>query len=181
MQPHPEQEPFGLSALLHAGVFVVTLSRLDKNLSHAVFREVWPAFSQDTVNLLRPFCSSQDMILLEGLSFLIEHEFACVTSNFLSFHRLILLRVYLIPFDLPGVQGRLMNRQEQILVQYKRFLKGMLPRIISDDDYWGGTDVLPPNPTLFLPASLVGVFVHLSGFVAKSKLTTGLKDYGRDI
>ena len=171
-------EPFELSNLLHAGVLVVALSSPSKNLSHAVFREAWPALNQDTVNVLRSICSPQDIILLEGLSFLIEHEFARFTSICLSPRRLILLRVYLIPFDLPGVQGRLMNRQEHILAQYRRILKGILPKIIIDDEYWGGADVLPPNPSLFLPPSLVGVFVDPSGFMGVSNLTTGLEDYG---
>ena len=178
MGSHLRQDPFELSNLLHAGVLVVTLSSIDKNLSHAVFREVWPSFNQDTVDILRPFCPPQDITLLEGLPFLIEHQFAHVTSNFLSFHPLILLRVYLIPFDLPGVQGRLMNRQEHILIQYRRVLKGILPKIISDEYYWGGADALPPNPSLFLPPSMVGAFVDPGKFIADSKITTGLKDYG---
>ena len=178
MGSHPRQETSELSNLLRAGVIVTTLSALGKNLSHAVFREVWPAFNQDTVNALRPFCSPQDITLLEGLSFLIENEFARATSKLLSSHRLILFRVYLIPFDLPGVQGRLMNRQEQTIVQYRRLLKGMLPRIVCDDNYWGAADKLPPNPGLFFPPSLVGIFVDPSKLTVESKLATGLEDYG---
>jgi len=74
-----------------------------------------------------------------------------------------------------------MNRQEQILVRYRRSLKDILPRISIDDDYWRGADVLPPNPSLFLPPSLVGVFVDPSKFVVTSKFTIGLEDHGGDI
>lgn len=157
MEPHPQRDPFGDSNLLHAGVLVVTLSSLDNDTSHAMFQEGWHAFSRETANILDPLCSPQDIALLGNLSFLIEHEFALVTSNFSSHHCLILLRVYLVPFDLPGVQGRLMNRQDQVLGQYRRFVKEILPRIINDGDYWRGADALPPNPSLFLPPSLVGI------------------------
>lgn len=174
MVPHLQREPLELSSLLRAGVLVITLSGLDRDLSQVVFREVWQRFNQETVNVLRPFCSPQDVSLLEGLSFLIKDEFARITSYFLSFHRLILLRVYLIPFDLPGVQGRLMNRQEHSLAQYRRIMKGMLPRIISDDDYWAGADLLPQNPDLFFPPSLVGIFVDSSRVVTEFEFTTGL-------
>lgn len=172
------QEPFELSNLLRAGVLAVTPFGLDKNLSHAVFREVWRVFDQDAVKVLRPFCSPQDINLLEGLSFLAEHEFACVTSAYSSSYRLILLRVYLIPFDLPGVQGRLMNRQEQVLLQYRRLLKEILLRVVNDENYWEAADVLPPNPSLFLSQSLVGAFADPSEFTIESKFTTGLEDYG---
>lgn len=178
MESHPRQEPPEISKLLRAGVLVVMPSVLDKNLLHAVFREVWQTLNRDTINIFRPFCSRQDITLLGGLSFLIEHEFAHVTSNFLTLQSLILFRVYLIPFDLPGVQGRLMNRQEHILVQYRRLMKDILPRIINDNDYWEGAHVLPPNPNLFLSPSSVGKFVEPSKVTMVPKLTAGPEDHG---
>jgi len=60
-------------------------------------------------------------------------------------------------------------------------MKETLPRIVSDGGYWRGADVLPPNPSLFLPPSLVGVFVGIGRLVVVSKFTTGLEDYGGDI
>ncbi|KAF9652886.1 hypothetical protein BDM02DRAFT_3088163 [Thelephora ganbajun] len=154
MGSHLEQDPFELSNLLPAGTIALELSGLDQNLSRAVFREVWPPFNQETALSLRPFCSPQDITVLESLSFLVEHDFIRATSNFLSHCNLLLFRVYLIPFDLPGVQGRLMNRQEQTLAYYKRSMKVILPRIISGDDHWRGAQVLPSSPDLFLPPSL---------------------------
>jgi hypothetical protein len=71
-----------------------------------------------------------------------------------------------------------MNRQEQVLSHYKRCIKEILPRIINDGDYWSGADVLPPNPSLFLPPSLVGVFSDSIEFVVVSEHNTGLEDYG---
>jgi hypothetical protein len=181
MGSHSRQDPFELSNLLHAGVLALTLSGLDQNHSHAVFSGAWTTFNHETARSHHPFCCPQDIALLKSLSFLIKHEFARITSNFLPLHRLILLRLYLIPFDLPGVQGRLMKRQEQILVQYRRFLKEILPRIIRDGDYWSGADMLPPNPSLLLPRSLVGTRIDPSMFVVGSKLFAGLENYGRDI
>ena len=181
MESHLLRDPFELSNLLPAGILTLTVSGHSRNLSHTVFREVWPAFDQEVANSLRPFCSPKDATLLESLSFLVTHEFARVTSSFLSTHSLLLLRVYLIPYDLPGVQGRLMNRQEQILVHYRRSMKAILPRIIIDDDYWRGADVLPPNPSLFLPPSLVSAFFGPSKLIVASKPNIGLEDHGRDI
>lgn len=181
MGSHSQQDPFELSNLLHAGVLVVTLSGLDKNQSHAAFQEVWPALNEETVDTLRPFCSPKNPTLLEGLSFLIKHEFALVTSKLLSSHCLVLLRVYLVPFDLPGVQGRLMNRQEHTLIQYRRFLKEILPKIINDGDYWEGAGTLPPNPSTFFPPSLVGTFPNHSGPIVDLELFKGFEDHGGDI
>lgn len=174
MGPHTERDPFELSNLLPAGVLALTLSGFDQNLPHAVSREMWHAFDQETARSLRPLCSPQDISVLESLSFLVEHEFARVTLNFLSLHVLLLLRVYIIPYDLPGVQGRLMNRQEHILGHYRRSMKEILPKIISEGEYWRGADVLPPNPSLFLPPSSVGVSVDPIKFIVVSNLTPGL-------
>lgn len=176
-----ERDPFELSNLLPAGVLALTISGLDQNLPHAVSSKIWPKFDEETAHGLHPFCSPQDIAILESLSFLIEHEFARATSNFLSRHSLLLLRVYLIPYDLPGVQGRLMNRQEHILGHYKRHLREILPKIISDADYWRGADVLPPDPRLFLPPSSVSVSVRPSEFNMVSDFTPGLEDHGGDI
>ena len=182
MGSHLPRDPFELPNLIPAGVLVLTLSGLRQNLPGVVFREAWSAFDSETEKMsLRPFCSPKDAALLEGLSFLVTHEFARVTSNFLSLHNLLLLRVYIVPYDLPGVQGRLMNRQEYILARYRRYMKDMLPRIVSDDDYWKGADVLPPNPSLFLPPSLVGVFIGPSNFIGASELITGFEEHGGDI
>lgn len=181
MESDPQRNPFDLSNLLHAGVLVLTPSSTYKNLSHPVFQEPWSAFSEETARSLHPFCSPQDVALLESLSFLIEHEFARIASNFSSTHHLILLRIYLVPFDLPGVQGRLMKRQEQILLHYRRSLKEILPRITSDGDYWRGADVLPSNPSLFLPPSQVGTFFDPSKLIVVTNLLTGLEDHGGDI
>ena len=175
------RDPLELSSLLPAGVVALTLSGLDQNPVHPAFREVWRTFDQETASSLRPFCSPGDATLLESLSFLVTHDFARATSSFLSQHTVLLLRVYLIPFDLRGVQGRLMNRQEHILVRYRRSLKDILPRISNDNEYWRGADVLPPNPSLFLPPSLVSVFVNPNKSVVVSKFTTGLEDHGGDI
>ena len=181
MGSHLERDPFELSNLLPAGVLVLTFSGIDQNPRHAVFREKWRAFDQETARSLRPFCSPQDIGVLESLSFLVEHEFARITSNFLSIHALLLLRVYLIPYDLPGVQGRLMNRQEHILGHYKRSMREILPKMISESDYWRGADVLPSNPSLFLPPSSVGVSIDPIKFIVVSNLTPGLEDHGGDI
>ena len=181
MGSHLERDPFELPNLLPAGVLALTLSGIDHNLPHALSGETWAAFDQETAHSLRPFCSPRDITILESLSFLVEHEFSRVALNFLSPRSLLLLRVYLIPYDLPGVQGRLMNRQELILGHYKRSMREILPKIINDSDYWRGAEVLPPNPNLFLPPSLVGVFVDPIEFVVVYNPTTGLEDHGRDI
>ena len=181
MGPHLERDPFELSNLLPAGVLALTLSGLDQDLPHAVSGEMWHTFDQETDRALRPFCSPQDTSVLNSLSFLVEHEFSRVTSKFSSLHALLFLRIYLIPYDLPGVQGRLMNRQEHILSHYRRSMKDILPKIINEGEYWRGADVLPPNPSLFLPPSSVGVSIDPIEPIAASNLTKGLEDHGRDI
>jgi len=176
-----ERDPFEFSNLLPAGVLALTISGLDWNLSHPVSPEIWPTLDQETAHGLHPFCLPQDLAILESLSFLVEHEFARVTSKFLTLHSLLLLRVYLVPYDLPGVQGRLMKRQEHILGHYRRYLREILPKLIKDAEYWRGADVLPPDPGLFLPPSLVSVSAGPSEFNAIPDFTPGLEDHGGDI
>jgi hypothetical protein len=181
MGSHQEREPFELSNLLPAGVLAITLSNLDHNLPYTAFGETWATFDRGTAHSLHPLCSPRDIVVLESLSFLVEHEFARIASNFLPPRSLVLLRVYLTPYDLPGVQGRLMNRQEHILGHYKRSMREILPNLINDIDYWRGAEVLPPNPSLFLPPSLVGVFVDPIKFGVVYNPSPGLEDLSGDI
>lgn len=180
MGSHLQRDPFELSNLLPAGVLALTLFSLDQDLPRVVSQAEWSAFDKETANGLHTHCSPEDATLLKNLSFLVVHDFARVTSKFSSPHSL-LLRVYLTPYDLPGVQGRLMNRQEHILVGYRRSLKKILPRLSSGGDYWKDADLLLPNPSVFLPASLVSVSVDPSKFTPVLKLTTGREDHGGDI
>jgi hypothetical protein len=54
----------------------------------------------------------------------------------------MLLRIYLIPYDLPNVQGKLRVRKSSILNPAKRYMRTLLSRIIQDYDGWRG---LPPS------------------------------------
>ncbi|KAG6849539.1 hypothetical protein H0H93_007627 [Arthromyces matolae] len=57
----------------------------------------------------------------------------------------VILRVYLIPYDLSNSGGKLRRRKKEILSQASRLLKKMLPKIIQDESSWRlGT----PSPSL---------------------------------
>jgi hypothetical protein len=48
----------------------------------------------------------------------------------------LILRVYLIPYDLANVQGKLRVRKDNILNPAKRYLRNLLPIISQDFGKW---------------------------------------------
>ena len=75
------------------------------------------------------------------LDFLIVHKFiaatCCVCSP--SYHPMLLIRVYLIPYDLANVEGRLRRRDEAtVLGPARKYLRTVLPRLSRDLGMWEG-------------------------------------------
>lgn len=62
------------------------------------------------------------------------------------------LRVYLVPFDLANVQGRLRTRDEAtILVPARKCLKSLLQQLVTDVALWEGND----EPSSSTPRSFI--------------------------
>ncbi|KAK7694076.1 hypothetical protein QCA50_003652 [Cerrena zonata] len=81
----------------------------------------------------------QDELLLEVLTFLSNHNFIRITCRLGCgpWESRIVLRVYLIPYDLSNVQGKLRTRDETaILVPAREYLQVLLPRLVRSPSEW---------------------------------------------
>src|SRR5262249_2084401 len=93
----------------------------------------------------------------DGLKFLIEHKFILSTYNFTQDRANLILRIYLIPFDLENYGGKLRNRDEaKIMNVARKYLRDLLPMIVQDSAIWNGGSIASSSPSrFFLPVSVV--------------------------
>lgn len=81
--------------------------------------------------------------LIKSLRFLVEQHFVAATYR-LAHEKSgiqLLIRIYLIPYDLPGVNGRLTHNvrkreQGQVLGLARQYMSKLLPQIIQDEESW---------------------------------------------
>ncbi|KAF7337866.1 Helicase C-terminal domain-containing protein [Mycena venus] len=111
----------------------------------------------------------EDHALLRELDFLVAENF--IFASFLVVESDVLfIRIYLIPYDLPGVQGRLRVRRDEIVGPARRCLSGILSKISRSPESWEGRSV--PDSALVIPGTtLSGLYETLPsplGFVTAS-------------
>ena len=161
--------PFALINLFSAGVVCVTLTILKGYKTRAVAEDGWEIF--DAPVLLPSVTSTEDDAFLRQLDFLVNHKFVFATCR-LGTSSTLYIRVYLIPFDLSNVQGRLRTRDELVMTPARKYLRVLLPRIVQDMVLWDARD-LPPSPVKYLlPQNLVLFFV-LTGIAHVNLFTLG--------
>ncbi|KAF8205525.1 P-loop containing nucleoside triphosphate hydrolase protein [Mycena galopus ATCC 62051] len=73
----------------------------------------------------------------------------------------LLIRTYLIPYDLPGVQGRLRVRRDEIVAPARRCLAGLLPKISRDPECWAGRSLRDTIPLVVPSTTLSGLYEDL--------------------
>ncbi len=100
---------------------------------------------------------------LESLRFLVHHRFVAATYALENEQRLLFIRIYLIPWDLPGSKGELRARDEDaILRPGRRRLKDLFLRIRQDCSLWAGDVVSSSTPKYFWEKISVGCSCLLS-------------------
>ncbi|KAJ7029382.1 P-loop containing nucleoside triphosphate hydrolase protein [Mycena alexandri] len=104
----------------------------------------WRSFSADSIR--KHLSSQEDHAMIMELEFLVAQKF--ISVSFLLVDDNIIFRIYLIPYDLPRVQGQLRVRKDEILTPARRLLKGLLLKISRSAQSWEGC-CLPESP---LPA-----------------------------
>ena len=148
--------PFAIQNLLPAGTLALPISQPDlKNLcDHTHSAEGWHAFPGKA---LSPWLTDQEL-LCSHLCWLVEHRFLMVQCKLGDSRTALVLRVYLIPYDLPGVQGKLRLRNESSDLKPARLcLQDVLPQIVQERCLWDAHDLDPsPNsPHYFLDSKMV--------------------------
>ncbi|KAF8163635.1 hypothetical protein B0H34DRAFT_781279 [Crassisporium funariophilum] len=141
-EPSPSsssQPAYALHNLLQGGSltlgFGVELQHLICDHSHA--EDGWHHFEPHSVipHLSKP----EDISLCQELKFLAKNLFISATCRSTP-EGALAIRIYLIPYDLSNVQGKLRIRPENVVGPAKRFLRKLLPRITSNAEKWAGRE-----------------------------------------
>jgi hypothetical protein len=127
----------------------------DSFCAHVHSADGWHVFSGDT--LLPHMANDEDSRLCDELDYLTQHEFIFASYTFSSTRETIYVRIYIIPFDLPNVDGRLLNRPEDVLKPARRHLWHLLPMIDKNQEKWEArvSDSSRVNSEPFLPVVIV--------------------------
>jgi hypothetical protein len=153
------KNPFALMNLLPAGIVLVTLSILEDRKFILTAEDGWEEF--DTPCFLSRVICPEDDALIRELDFLVNQKFIVATCRLrpVKEKSMLFIRIYMIPFDLANVQGRLRVRDEAIMVPARKYLKVLLPRIIQDHSHWDARGSSSTGSTkLFFPQTIVNCF-----------------------
>ena len=131
-----EETIFSLSNLLPIGT--VSLAQRGPPICyHLHCDDDWHSMSplDHISNLLD---SDEDKPTLLALQFLAKHDFIRTTTKFVF--GTLLIRVYLVPNDLPGARGRLsvQQRKKQILSGAQRHYNTLFRKVVPDQLFWEG-------------------------------------------
>ncbi|KAJ4486158.1 hypothetical protein J3R30DRAFT_3444646 [Lentinula aciculospora] len=187
---HTSKTPYALSNLLQAGTVEIMLMPESLTCSHSHAEDGWHLLNE--INLEGKVQTvSND--LLRSLQILTTHLFLIATYCVSSTHsdQRLVIRIYLIPYDLPGVNGCLsshIRRRENspVLSIARRHMSYLLPQICQDQQSWTFGVVRPKSPSIIsdLPdhRSLSEIYSNLPspkpGRRGNSSLVTRLLNFG---
>lgn len=148
--PHPADitdSPFALRKLLAAGTIHLQLNTLSQHqvCAHSHAEDDWHILQPS--RLLTHIKEEVELTLCRELDFLIHHEFLLATYR--EFNDMMSIRIYIVPYDLANVQGRLRNRKEAIVSPARRYFQRLLPRISQDIASWNGVGLASGVRPLF--------------------------------
>lgn len=131
--------PWALHHFMPAGTLIqaLTTASPDRCCKHDGWHSLRGHFDTTLAGL--------DPSLIRSIGFLVKYEFIAVTARIATIHNIavIILRVYIIPFDLSGVEGRLQRRnQARVLQPGRRHTRTLLRTISKDRDAWDGRPTL---------------------------------------
>ena len=170
-KPPSTDTPYALHNLLQAGTITLYVSPDVRNVicDHNHAEDEWHTF--DATPVIPLLNDSRTIEFCREMGFLMQQHFLSITYRCLDNQKLI-LRVYLIPYDLGNVQGKLRVRKDNILNPAKRYLRNLLPRISQDFGRWrdglsmeSGKELIPGMPvreSLFLSPFLTDL--NFEGF-----------------
>jgi len=176
--PAVPNTPFALGNLLQAGTVTLNISPEIRQAicDHHHAEDDWHEFKPTT--LIPMLADSQYMDFCGELEFLTRQRFVAVTYR-CSENGQLILRVYLIPYDLVNVQGRLRIRKDNILNPARRYMRNLLPKIIQDLDTWDGLP-LARNAKELVSEVLVWMLL-LSNFLSDFGVFEGSENVVRNL
>lgn len=124
--------------LLGAGTLSFTLHGLTSFEDNAVAEDGWYIL-RDCFGL-RTSVEEDRVWLLDCLLFLQINAFVQATYTIVSNVKLM-VRIYLVPYDLPGCKGALRNRDEmKVMMPGRKALRGLLAHLSKDTASWMGSE-----------------------------------------
>jgi hypothetical protein len=152
VQERDTADAFSLSNLLPAGTITVTVHNGASPCPSASNYRDWDSLT------VRGLSTHPVDSLFRELAFLTEHLFLRATCRLGTSGRMIFIRVYLIPHDLPNVHGRLHRRSEikTVVKKAQRHMHNIVPLIERNYGLWNADEACLNAPQEhFLPSHLV--------------------------
>jgi len=144
-----EDSPYSLSNLLHAGTIEFSI-RTREFCTHGHAEDGWHPFRSGV--LLPHLSNADDASICTGLDFLVDHQYLSASYRFHDSAEHIYVRIYIIPYDLPGVEGKLFLRSEVVTRRARLYLRRLLPMIDQNLEKWQGhLDIDLCQPPLIQP------------------------------
>lgn len=130
-----------LKQLLHAGTLYIGITVEGRHAicCHSHAEDGWHPF--DAPSIIPHLADKEDIALCDELRFLVQHHF--IVATFASPRDRgdgVLVRIYLVPFDLPGIRT-LRNARPDILTTARTYLSTLIPRISSELVNWEARSV----------------------------------------
>lgn len=147
---HDKSNPFALDNLLSAGTIRVDIQDSPLHCAHRHESDSWHPVPSRQLSVY----AEDDMFC--KISFLTEHRFLRATCRLGADKRVLYIRIYLVPTDLPSVQEILRCRSEAVMKEGHRHLQATLPSIVQDQRSWNA-DELPSTSqpqNYFLPRDI---------------------------
>ncbi|KAH7921384.1 hypothetical protein BV22DRAFT_1038738 [Leucogyrophana mollusca] len=136
----PTADPFSPQNLLAAGTIRVDDAQISVPCDHRHSLDAWHFLP------VRELSHRPDDTLFCGLGFLAEHSYLRATCRFGVGGTTLFVRVYLVPYDLRDVQGKLRNRSEGVVKTAKYHLQALLPQIRQDLESWNAQEPTACSP-----------------------------------
>ena len=93
--------------------------------------------------MLPHLANSTDSSICDELDYLIKHRYILASYRYHVSADLVYIRIYIIPYDLPNVDGKLLLRPENVAKPARLYLKRLLPTIDKTLSKWEGySDIL---------------------------------------
>ncbi|KAF9484636.1 hypothetical protein BDN70DRAFT_872149 [Pholiota conissans] len=156
--------PFALRHLLALGTILVNLHVAFEHqiCDHTHAEDGWHYFKGHSV--VPHLSNPTDIELCQKLDYLVQGQFIAATyrSNSIG---LMDVRVYLIPYDLANIKGKLRVRKESILNSARMYLRNLLPQISQNTERWMGVTPMGGDISVLMPtkdsATLTDIYSDL--------------------
>lgn len=162
-------DAFSLSNLLPVGTITVTVHDEELPCPSVSNNRDWHALP------IRSLSTHPVDTLFRELAFLSQHLFLRATCRLGASGRIIFIRVYLIPNDLPNVHGKLHRRPETVVKEAQRHMHNIVPLIERNGGLWSADeDSLNAPQEHFLPSHIVcgfSTFFFLTSLIIVHRIT----------